>query len=527
MYKIRRITYKNHPILKNLTLDFCKPDGKAVDTIIFAGENGTGKSTILDSLYKIVSRTAEFEALVEFEKNNEVVIVDYNFHESRGKRFLYVSDGSGMNAYIKDSSVEVRHPTNGIYSDVDINFRSTSLSSVTSLALDEKMDSRRSSSNLPTEIKQLLIDIQALDDGDLAQAYREAKEKNDSTNDLIVDQRIPRFTSAFSVMFDDLSYNRIANKDSHKEILFRKNREEIPIDGLSSGEKQIVYRGCFLLKDINAMNGAFVFIDEPEISLHPKWQNKIMDYYCGIFTNEEGHQTSQIIASTHSPFIIHNENRKRDKVIVLVRNENGDTVVQDKPQYYKCDSIEVVEDAFDIHFFPNEQPTVYLEGRTDQKYFYKAAEVFGYSDLPFRFKWVGYIDNDNGQERNTGKDALRKAAEFLIARSLPYKNVCLFDSDANQNYCAKSNVITYSITHYMNTKNMRRGIENALLLDAVDMADFYAKKESIGEYGERKNNDEFDKMKCCDHICGLDNDVLQIVLSNLRTEIDILKDIFK
>ena len=51
MYKIRSIQFINHPTLKNLKLDFCGPDGTAVDTVILAGENGTGKSTILNYLY--------------------------------------------------------------------------------------------------------------------------------------------------------------------------------------------------------------------------------------------------------------------------------------------------------------------------------------------------------------------------------------------------------------------------------------------------------------------------------------------
>ena len=46
MYKIRKIKFQDHPILKNLELDFCGKDGKALDTIIFAGENGTGKAQL-------------------------------------------------------------------------------------------------------------------------------------------------------------------------------------------------------------------------------------------------------------------------------------------------------------------------------------------------------------------------------------------------------------------------------------------------------------------------------------------------
>ena len=40
MFKIRKVEFINHPILGNLTLDFCDARGHAVDTVIFAGENG-------------------------------------------------------------------------------------------------------------------------------------------------------------------------------------------------------------------------------------------------------------------------------------------------------------------------------------------------------------------------------------------------------------------------------------------------------------------------------------------------------
>ena len=164
-----------------------------------------------------------------------------------------------------------------------------------------------------------MIDIQALDDADVALAVRTRPDLPGI--ELGVKERMPRFTNAFNRMFDGLSYNRIENINGQKVIMFSKNGTDIPIDSLSSGEKQIVFRGCFLLKDINALNGSFVFIDEPEISLHPKWQMKIMEYYKSIFTDASGNQTSQIIAVTHSPFIIHNENRHNDKVVILARNE--------------------------------------------------------------------------------------------------------------------------------------------------------------------------------------------------------------
>ena len=46
--RFRKITLKNHPILTNLELDFTDEDNKSVETLILAGENGTGKSTFAD-----------------------------------------------------------------------------------------------------------------------------------------------------------------------------------------------------------------------------------------------------------------------------------------------------------------------------------------------------------------------------------------------------------------------------------------------------------------------------------------------
>jgi hypothetical protein len=389
--------------------------------------------------------------------------------------------------------------------------------------LDEQYRCKRSDSNLPTKINQLLVDIQALDDAEIAKKLRENPTMAYSNID--VDERMNRFKNAFSKIFDNLEYSGIDNRNGEKVVLFKKNDELIPIGSLSSGEKQIVYRGCFLLRDINALSGAFVFIDEPEISLHPLWQIKIMDYYRNIFSNNAGLQTSQMFVVTHSPFIIHNENRKNDKVIILARNNDGQIIVRNQPEFYKCSSVELVKEAFNIDFYKEGQQTVYLEGRTDEKYFNKALEVFDYT-VPFSFKWVGYL-KENGQEENTGKDALNKAYQFLVGRNLPEKNVCLFDCDTGRSHTMKNNVYIRTIPLFANSKNMKKGIENALILDDIDVSPFYSSREKKGDYGDTSVITEFEKMKFCDYLCSLSNEVLTKVFANLRDEIESLIEIFK
>lgn len=92
--KIKRIEFKNHKVLGNLVLDFCDNRGKAVDTVIIAGENGTGKSTLLQELFSITSMDPKTEVELSVEKDNGSSI-----HISYYKRnnTIHVNDNMGIN----------------------------------------------------------------------------------------------------------------------------------------------------------------------------------------------------------------------------------------------------------------------------------------------------------------------------------------------------------------------------------------------------------------------------------------------
>lgn len=521
MPKIRKVHINGHPILGDLNLDFCGPNGRAVDTVILAGENGAGKSTIMGLLYDLVSGNSDalpFASVkVEFEEAEAVATLVFTFEKSGTHSMVRAAEeDSDRKRWVGSDEFKAAHPMSAIYSDVDINFSAGQVSTVTSLTLDSEFKSRKSSGDLPTKINQLLIDVQDLDDADVAYAVRSNPGR--CLDELCVEERMPRFTHAFETMFDDLRYDRVDNRDGHKEIVFKKHGREVPIGALSSGEKQIVYRGCFLLKDVNATKGAFVFIDEPEISLHPTWQQKVMDYYKAMFTDSLGRQTSQIFCVTHSPFIVHNDRRRDDKVIVLKRTADGGLRVEDKPEYYWCDSMVAVKDAFSIRDFSSNVPTVYLEGRTDEKYFTKALELFGYSGS-VRFKWVGHLDA-NGQERCTGAASLNSAYEFLSGLESSNRSVFLFDSDTKRKEERRGNVLSFSIPHFENAKKIKKGIENALVLDEVDTSAFYRSKEIEGDYGEVKSVQEFKKMEFCEFICSKGNEELGVIFRNLKPIID-------
>lgn len=505
--RILKIRVKNHYLFGDMEFDFTN-NGQPVDTIIVAGENGAGKSTLLDIIFNLTGGytdldVGEYEADVIF--NCQVTTYTLQVHNNHSRR-TQCEPNIGINRLIS------------IFSDVEINYRKNqSIDSVTSHNLDAIENSQKSGSDLAHEIEQLLIDVQDLDANEYFAAACEAKEKGMSTDVISTDRRISRFKKAFNYMFNgQFVWGGISNTNG-KQIYFNdKNRNQIMLSNLSSGEKQIVYRGAYLLKDSNSLKGATVLIDEPEISLHPEWQKKIMNYYKNIFTDENGIQTSQIFAVTHSPFIIHNENRYNDKVIILKKDENGKIFVEDNPSYYDCNNVKVVEDAFNIQDFSNNNsPTMYVEGRTDEKYIKKAAEIYGLT-LPFEVKWIGHIDA-NGQESNTGYDALNKAKEFLIAHSdKTIKTILLYDCDTNKKDEDCGNIYIRHLPKYESTKNIKKGIENSLILDDIDLSQFYHSKISTGDYGEEKSIATFNKMKCCDYLCGLDTKILSSVFSNLK-----------
>ena len=244
---------------------------------------------------------------------------------------------------------------------------------------------------------------------------------------------------------------------------------------------------------------------------------KVMDYYKGIFT-KDGAQTSQIFAVTHSPFIIHNDNRLNDKVLVLSRDDKGDIVVKDSPLYFKCNSEEVVKDAFHIYGFNPDRITVYLEGPTDEKYFKKTVEVFDL-DVDFDFKWIGYQD-EKGNEKNTGCQPLKQAAEFLRAQKKSDKSVFLFDCDVKGDMYKYNNVITIRIPEYDNPSNIRKGIENALILDDIDVEKFRLYHEETDGYGGVKRIPELKKMELCNSICTMEKEQAKHVLANLKGVIE-------
>ncbi|MDR6553966.1 AAA family ATPase [Paenibacillus qinlingensis] len=460
--KIKSIQIENNKILGTIFLNFCHENGKVADTVIIAGENGCGKSTLLNILFDFtinqginpVSRSEKRVITIELNESEQSIIksishiANYCPIHKKITEMVLSFDFSIINeweylqlhlnfedqiekipSHVVFNDMQAKTIFKSIFSDVDINYNPGNISYVTSKNIDEMVNSSfRSNNNLANDIKQLLIDVQALDDADHGNWYRE-----NIGNTVTIEKstlRMQRFEEAFHSMFKNKKYKCIRNVDGVKKVLFEENGNEIAIEDLSSGEKQIVFRGSFLLKDKKSTDGALILIDEPEISLHPSWQKRIMEFYRNLFINEIGEQTSQIFITTHSPFIIHNKNRLNDKVIVLQRNQDDVLLIPDTPTFIGWSSEEEIQQAFKLDIsFERTKPLIITEGKTDWKHlskaFSKLVESNHLEELNINFL-------EYGDEIKMGSDELKKMC--IQYSKVPQNNkiIFIFDRDEDQ-----------------------------------------------------------------------------------------------
>ena len=177
-----------------------------------------------------------------------------------------------------------------------------------------------------TRIKQLLIDIDYQDSSEWMKYSEKGGLSDNRYAEFKQQSRGYRFETSFNSFFDGIKYHGIDNNNpNEKEVTFEKNGQIIPVDQLSTGEKQIVFRGAHLLKNVNSMQGGVVLIDEPELSMHPLWQRRILDFYRGLFTSNNK-QNVQMIIATHSEYIVQSALRDCENVLVITLTDDNGTV---------------------------------------------------------------------------------------------------------------------------------------------------------------------------------------------------------
>ncbi|MDR0509223.1 MAG: ATP-binding protein [Candidatus Methanoplasma sp.] len=121
-----------------------------------------------------------------------------------------------------------------------------------------------------------------------------------------LDEYVKRYyeISESAIVYIDIVNDLLVNKSAYineRNILSVRmdNGAALQLNKLSSGEKQILI--MFYLILFEAKNGSVIIIDEPEISLHVGWQQRLGKTFSDIARLRGMH----VIISTHSPQMIH------------------------------------------------------------------------------------------------------------------------------------------------------------------------------------------------------------------------------
>lgn len=331
--KIKKVKWQSHPILGNLELDFCDPNtGEPFNNIIIAGENGTGKTTILETISTFLNKGSfEYFEYIEYKSQEQDLkavpptssdlVGAYDIIDASGERTRMHTNKNNMNATVDNNPLNIRFD-GCIISKARADFKTNKITStMTSLLDTDKYDTDQKDDF--TSLKQLLVDIQNQDNSDYAQLNRSLGSTPKSWELFYPDSKIFRFKNSFDNFFNNLKYDEVADEGQSKEIYFLKNGNKVSIDNLSTGEKQIVFRGCYLLKNNKNLEKAAIMIDEPELSMHPKWEVKVLKYYKDLFSHNDL-QSAQLFFASHSDHVLKKalQNNNTDLVVVLTEN-NG------------------------------------------------------------------------------------------------------------------------------------------------------------------------------------------------------------
>jgi predicted ATP-dependent endonuclease of OLD family len=312
--KIESLYIKNIKALKDFNISFNN------DVNVLIGENGLGKTTILETIYSIItadkafledksSEDSKLKVLFtedelgsvnkfirrlnkkEFKNEEDIVVNDHEI-----KKELNFKKNTSKEELIKEKWVR-----KVVYLPTDVNFKKHKVETAKKVEHSTDIGIILNSNEMSLSLKEYLVNIHYKDLEDMSMGE--------------TPYRIEKFKKLYNNFFYEKEFLGVKNFEPIFKI--KSTGEVHPADELSAGEKQIFFRGGSLLQ--MDLNDSIILIDEPELSLHPEWQQKILAFYRNIGEN------NQIIIATHSPHIV--SACKKDEVIVLER-DSGRTAVK-------------------------------------------------------------------------------------------------------------------------------------------------------------------------------------------------------
>ncbi|MBK8562769.1 MAG: AAA family ATPase [Saprospiraceae bacterium] len=324
-----------------------KPAGMAdkAEVHILTGENGTGKSTLLELLVNGIDSDMErLSAKCRDEKTHFSI----KFSEGANTRWqiengLYA--GSEGNEFVR------MYIQNKGYSNYKMSFCAFAYSGYRFMERVEIPDLKELSGPY---LAQALSFKNSIEPQKIIQwlAITLTKESIAKHDNVDAANRFRRTINSLENAISKIIESPISFKLGYEpfNVIIEVNHERLDFNLLPDGLKSIISWLADLLMrmdrvkwvdDIPVFERNFIlFLDEIEVHMHPRWQRKILPAVQGLFPN------AQIFISTHSPFVI---NSVDGAWIHRLVKPNGDSEALEPVLSEDGKSVtQVLEEIFDI-----------------------------------------------------------------------------------------------------------------------------------------------------------------------------------
>jgi len=438
--KIRKLQLKNIGVFDDETIKFqpCPAKDKA-EIHIFTGQNGTGKSTILQALASIFNPYLT-ATKISFIKDVQVRNIN-NF--SKKFRSFFDKDSILAHSFLsisyEDNLINAVNPKTIVYpntqtKELTVHDEAGSLSSyrhylsgysgeITFAAFAfsgyRQIESETVQANyLPKDFNPLSQSLDFIKD------YR--KQSEITINQLVANNISNRALSKEDKSFDEAEkYDAVINaievfikdvtdydvkfvlKRSPTELKLKIHGEELDFDVLPDGLRSLISWIADLLGRIDLLKwqdnlpitekNLILLLDEIEVHLHPAWQRKVLPVVQKLFKN------SQIFVSTHSPFVV---NSVDAAWVYELKVENGKARVAEKSLTKTAYSYQtVLREVFDI----------------DERFGEKTQEK-----LEDFLKQSRHIHQSNGNNE-INKDEFLSSARYLASQSAELQSLVFLE----------------------------------------------------------------------------------------------------
>ena len=321
--KIKTLYINQFKGFKNFNINFEN------DINLLVGENGSGKTTIFEIIFNALSGNKQYfensnltQIKLELQKDNE----NYKITVQENNKIEIL-----INDKIADLDNEFFKKQKVVYLPAEVSFTEYNINSPTILKEEDK-DLKLDANKISKDFKIFLINEKILDLNDIANGnYQNAT-------------RILKLKELFNNFFEDKKFIDVDVNTYEPIFELKETKKIITLDKLSSGEKQIFYKGGALLQ-YTKKNSVIVLLDEPETSLHPEWQQKILNFYKNINTD------NQYIFATHSAHIVACCNK--EKIRLLVKEKDYIILKYVSDETYGASNEELLYNIFDLNSVRN------------------------------------------------------------------------------------------------------------------------------------------------------------------------------